>query len=239
MTHAHRTLLAAAFFAAAATPLAAQPTADPSGHWEGTLQAPSMEVPFAIDLARNDQGQFAGTLSLPVEHISGLPLLKVAVDGAAVSLYARADQPLNGALSADGTTITGDYFAEGATVPFSLTRRGAAKIDPPATGPAIAAALEGTWKAVIATNGLEVHVVLTLANRADGRSIAYIVNLDQGGLRLPMAVGQSGASVTLTSTVVPSSFTGGLNDAGELAGTFSQGSLSMPVTFHRATAGAR
>src|SRR5215471_17325185 len=232
MMQTHRTLLAAAITVALAAPLAAQPGADPSGHWEGALQAPAMEVPFAIDLAKNDQGQLAGTLSLPAEHISGLPLLKVAVDGAAVSFYARADQPLNGALSADGTTITGDYFAEGTTVPFSLTRRGAAKIDPPVTGPAIAAALEGTWKAVIATNGLEVHVVLTLANREDGRSIASLENLDQGGLRLPLAVGQNGASVTLTSSVVPSSFTGGLNNAGELAGTFSQGNLSIPVTFH-------
>jgi len=239
MTQTHRTLLAAAITVAFAPPLAAQPAADPSGHWEGTLQAPAMEVPFAIDLAKNDQGQLAGTLSLPVEHILGLPLLKVTVDGAAVSFYARADQPLNGALSADGTTITGDYFAEGATVPFSLTRRGAAKIDPPVTSQAIAAALEGTWNAVIATNGLEVHVVLTLANIGDGRSTAYIVNLDQGGLRLPLAVSQSGASVTLTSTVVPSSFSGALSDAGDLAGTFTQGNLSIPVTFHRATAGER
>jgi hypothetical protein len=233
MMQTHRTLLAAAIAVAIAPPLAAQPAPDPSGHWEGTLQAPAMEVPFAIDLAKNDQGQLAGTVSLPAEHISGLPLLKVAVDGAAVSFYARADQPLNGALSADGTTITGDYFAEGATVPFSLTRRGAAKIDPPVTSPAIAAALEGTWNAVIAANGLEVHVVLTLANRGDGRSIASIVNLDQGGLRLPLAIVQNGASVTLTSTVVPSQFAGAVNAAGELAGTFTQGTLAIPVTFHR------
>src|SRR5262245_65751700 len=105
MTHARRTLLAAALTLAFAPALAAQPAADPSGHWEGTLQAPAMAVPFAIDLARNDQGQLAGTISLPAERISGLPLLKVAVDGAAVSFYARADQPMTGSLSADGTTI--------------------------------------------------------------------------------------------------------------------------------------
>jgi hypothetical protein len=199
-----------------------------------------MAVPFAIDLARNDQGQLAGTISLPAERISGLPLLKVSVEGTAVSFYARADQPMTGSLSADGTTISGDYFAEGNTVPFSLTRRGAATIDPPVTGPAIAAAFEGTWNAVIAANGLGVHVVLTLANRADARSIAHIVNLDQGGLRLPLAIGQSGSSITLTSTVVPSSFSGALTDAGDLSGTFTQGSLSTPVTFHRAApAGGR
>jgi hypothetical protein len=240
MTHIHHTLLAAAAALLVGAPLAAQPTADPSGHWEGTLQAPSMEIPFAIDIVKNEQGQLAGTISLPGERIKGLPLQRVIVDGATISFQARADQPMSGTLSADATTISGDYSAEGATVPFNLTRRGDARIDPPLTSGPVADALAGTWNATIAVSGAEMHVVLTLGNRNDGRSVGQIVNLDQGGLRLPLAIAQDGASVTLTSTAVASTFTGALNAAGDLAGTFTQGSLSIPVTFHRAApSGAR
>jgi len=238
MTHT-RTLAAAALALLLAAPLAARTAVDPSGHWEGALQAPAMQVPFAIDLARNEQGQLAGTITLPTERITGLPLLKVTVDGATISFEARADQPMSGTLSADGTTISGDYSAPGATVPFTLTRRGAATINLPVTSPAIAERLAGTWNAAIAAAGVEAHVVLTLTNRADGRSIGHLVNLDQGGLRLPLAIAQDGDSVTLTSIAVPSTFTGALNAAGDLAGTFTQGTQSIPVTFHRAASGGR
>ena len=240
MTHIHHTVVAAAAALFVAAPLAAQRAADPSGHWEGALQAPAMEVPFAIDLAKTEQGQFAGTISLPAERIKGLPLQQVTVDGASISFRARTDQPMSATISADGTTMRGDYSAEGATAPFTLTRRGDATIDPPLTSDPVAEALAGTWTATIAVSGVEMHVVLTLANRADGRSIGQIVNLDQGGLRVPLAIAHDGASVTLTSIAVPSTFTGALNAAGDLAGTFSQGSLSIPVTFHRAApSGAR
>lgn len=235
MPHTRRTLLAAALCClAAALPLRAQRAADPSGHWEGTLHAPSMEVPFAVDLARNADGVFAGTLNLPAEKIKGLPLLKVSVDAADVSFFARADQPLRGTMSADGSTITGDFSAGGNTVPFSLTHTGDAAVAPEPTSPKVSAAIEGRWNATIAASGLDVHVVLTLANRADNKAVAHLVNLDQGGLRLPFVVAQDGAVVTLTSTVVPSSFTGTIGAAGDLAGTFTQGTLSVPVTFHRA-----
>jgi hypothetical protein len=227
-------LLAAALTLLAAPPVLAQPAVDPSGHWEGALQAPTMEVPFAVDFAKDEHGRIAGTVSLPAERIKGLPLLTVDIDGRSITFSARADQPLSGTLSPDGRTIAGDYSAAGTTVPFVLTRVGDATVTPPAASPTASAALEGTWNAVIAANGVEARVVLTVANRSDGTATAYIVNLDQGGLRLPLVAAQNGAAVTLTSTVVPSSFAGTINAAGEIAGTFTQGTLSVPVTFRRA-----
>ena len=57
MTHVHHTLLAAAPPALlAAAPLAAQPVADPSGHWEGALQVPSMQIPFSTTSRRTSRG---------------------------------------------------------------------------------------------------------------------------------------------------------------------------------------
>jgi hypothetical protein len=136
-------------------------------------------------------------------------------------------------------TISGDYSAGGITLPFTMTRSGDAHIEPPVTGPLVDKNLEGTWNATLAANGLAIRVVLTLMNGGDGRSSGHLVNLDQGGLTLPLAIAADGASVTLTSVAVPAVFRGALDGSGDLVGTFSQGSLSIPVTFRRAVAGAR
>ena len=46
-------------------PLArAQSPVDPSGHWDGSLQLPAMDVGFQIDFAKNAKGELAGTIDL-------------------------------------------------------------------------------------------------------------------------------------------------------------------------------
>ena len=237
MQPVRRTLLIAALFLSSAAALRAQAAADPSGHWQGMLQAPGMDLEFEVDLAKNGSSALAGTVSIPAQKLKGLPLLKVAVEGRSVTFYARADQPLTGVLSADGTSISGDFFASGNTVPFTMSRAGDARVVAPATSAPISKALEGSWNGTLETGGMQLRLVLTLANHLDGTATGHIVNLDQGGLRLPLTITQSARTVTLDSTVVASSFAGTLNqDSTELAGTFTQGTLNAPLTFHRMAA---
>src|SRR5712691_453439 len=133
MQLSRRTLLIAALSLSSSVPsLHAQTAADPSGHWQGTLQAPGMDVEFEVDLAKNGKGGLAGTVSIPAQRIKGLPLMKVAVEGGSVTFYARSDQPLTGILSADGKAMSGDFFVGGASVPFSMTRVGDPRIETPA-----------------------------------------------------------------------------------------------------------
>ena len=75
-----RILLLAALFLSPVTSLQAQTAADPSGHWEGTLQVPNMEMKVEIDLARNGKGQFGGTFGQPSQGVKGLPLSSVTVE---------------------------------------------------------------------------------------------------------------------------------------------------------------
>ena len=230
-----RTLLIAALFLSSAASPHAQVAADPSGHWQGMLQAPGMDVEFEVDLAKNGSGELAGTVSIPAQKLKGLPLLEVAVEGSSVTFYARADQPLTGVLAADGKSISGDFFASGNTVPFTMNRVGDARIVAPATSAPISKELEGSWNATLEAGGMQLRLVLTLTNQPDGTATGHIVNLDQGGLRLPLTIRQNAATVTLDSTVVSSSFAGTLNQAAtELAGTFTQGTFNAPVTFRRA-----
>jgi hypothetical protein len=234
MSRSQFTLFAAALVLLVAPSARAQVVDGPSGHWQGILRAPGMEVEFEVDLVRRAGETFAGTISVPAQALRGLPLQKVSVDGAAITFFARTDQTFALTLSADGTSMTGEMTIGGNPIPASLTRTGDPLIHAPARSAQVSKALEGTWHGTL---GVErtLRLVLTIANHDDGTAAGTIVNLDEGGVTIPIVVKESSASVILESSVVASSFSGILSaDARELAGTFTQGALVLPLTFRRA-----
>ena len=168
MPRSRHAVVAIALLLASAPFARAQARVDPSGHWEGAIIIPGMDLLFELDLAKNGNGEFVGTVSNPAEHIKGLPLRALVVDGMSVSFEARRDQPLHGSLSADGKSMTGNATLSGYVLPFTLTRTGDAKILEPARSAPISKELEGTWNGTLDANGTSMHLVLTMANQADG-----------------------------------------------------------------------
>jgi hypothetical protein len=233
MTRTIHALLMVGLVAAAGGTVEAR--ADLSGHWEGVLQAPEMMLDFQIDIARAESGAYMGTISLPSERLHGLPLKVVTLDGQLVSFNARSDQTFAGTLSEDGKSITGEFTMQGGSAPFRLTRSGDARIEPPPTSPKISERLSGTWNAAITTRQGDVRVVLRLWNTADGRSAGSLVNLNDGGIELPLVIEETANGVTLRTAPIESSFSGTLSaDAMVLEGTYRQGAQSVPVTFRKA-----
>src|SRR2546421_482093 len=103
--------------------------------------------------------------------------------------------------------------------------------------PEIDAALAGRWTASLDVGGNALAIVLTMSNRADGTSVGGWAAAD--GSTTPVAIAQHERSVTLTSTVTSSAYTGTLSSDGtEITGTFTEGALQQPMTFRHA-AGAR
>jgi hypothetical protein len=215
----------------------AQTAVDPSGHWEGAIQAPEMETQIEIDLARDGAGALMGTFGQPGERVTGLPLSDFALDGTSIRFQIKGktgERAFDGKLSADGKSITGTFTMQGFPMPFTLTRTGDAKIATVAGGPRLGNDLVGSWDGTLDVKGTLVRLTLTMTNRPDGTSAASIVNVDEG-LEIPVsAIAQAGSSVTLEIKSVGGSYTGSVNGAGtELAGTFSQGAGSVPLTFKR------
>ena len=215
-----------------ASPVRAQAALDPSGHWNGVLEAQGQQFSFEIDFARNAQGELAGAVTIPVQHIKGLPL-HVSVDGNSIQFYARRDQLFRGEASPDGKSISGEFSAEMMTLTYTLTRTGESRLEGPARSPSVSKALEGNWNGVVDPAGKATTVALRIANHADGTSTGSLINVDQGGLELPVTIAQQASGVVLRVTVLDASFTGELTSAGELAGTWKEGERSIPVTFRR------
>ena len=222
-------------FLSGAAALCAQTAVDPSGHWEGVVQVPGMDVAFQIDFAKSSSG-IGGTVSVPAQQLTGLPLQKAVADGRSIKFQARTDQWFDGTIADDGGSISGSYYVDGAVVPFTMTRKGDARIAPTVTSAAIGKELEGRWTATMDAGG-GMRLVLMMTNHPDGTATGVIVNLDQGGLQIPVKITQDGPRVTLETAVVEGSYAATLNASGtELAGTYTQGGRSLPLTFTRAAA---
>jgi len=138
MLCARRVLAALALcLAPLALPLAA--AGDVTGHWEGGIHLPGMELKVLVDLKAGPAGVLEGTIDIPAQNAKGLALDSIEAKDAAVSFAIRGvpGQPtLKGTLSADGQAIEGSFTQGGQTFPFRLAR-GA---DP---GQAAAQALDG------------------------------------------------------------------------------------------------
>jgi hypothetical protein len=231
-----RAVVIASLLLFAVPSLRAQAPVDPSGHWEGSIQAQSVELRFEVDLATNSKGDLVGTISTPAQNVRGLPLKRVAVDGRSIGFHARADQPFNGVLSADGKSLSGTLTANGSSLPVNMTRTGEASIEARGRSAAIGNELVGTWNATLNFNGTQVRLVLTMSNQSDGTAIGSLINLDEGGLEVPAStIAQEASGLSLEFKAVGGSYSGTLSNNGtELVGTYRQGALIAPVTFRQA-----
>jgi hypothetical protein len=221
------------------SPLLRAQSVDPSGHWEGAIQAPDMLVNVEIDLAKDGKEQLTGTFTQPDDRVKGFPLSSVTVEGRSVRFVLRAGSgggTFTGTLSADGKTMDGDFVTNegGFTLPFTLNRTGEARIAAAPKSAPIGKEIEGVWTGALDLGAREMRVVVTMANQPDGTATGTIVSPDESGVAMPIAMTQEGTSLTIEVASVGGSFVGTLNAAGtEIAGTWKQGPSSLPLTLRR------
>jgi hypothetical protein len=231
-------LIAAALLVVPASSLRAQSAVDPSGHWEGTIQAANTPVKVEIDLAKNGKGEPAGTFGQPAQGVKGLPLSTVTVDGGSVRFVVKGGPDpatFQGKLSADGASMSGEVAQAGYSIPFTLTRTGDARMTPVPKNAPIGKDLEGTWNGTLDLGEKPMRIVLKMSNQSDGTASGTIASPDGTGVEIPVAITQKASSLTIDVVSVGASFVGVLNAGGtELVGTWTQGTSALPLTLRLA-----
>lgn len=210
---------------------------DPSGHWEGAITIPGGEISFQVDLSKNASNKLTATYSRPAEHLMGLPMTNVTLDGRTIAFELPVDGGIKfqGIFYEDGKTIAGDVTAAIGTAPFNLTWTGDAHVAALPRNERVSKELEGTWNGTLSIQGKNLRLVLRMSNQPDGTAAASITSLDQGGIELPLALTHKAGTLTLNTPAIGGDFfAGSLTAAGELTGTFSQGPATAPLTFVRA-----
>jgi hypothetical protein len=205
----------------------------PTGHWIGNLPAgPGLDV--EVDLVSKGS-TWSGTISIPAQGTRWIPLAELSIKGTSVSFAikgAPGDPRFAGTLSADGKTITGDFTQGGGTLPLTLTWKGEPKFEVRDKSTPVAKEVEGSWEGALDVKGQILRLILKVANGASGAT-GTLVSLDQGNLEIPIStITQQGSKLKLTVTMISGTFEGEVT-SGEIAGTWTQGPLSLPLVFKR------
>ena len=231
-------LLIVTLLVAPATLVRGQEAVDASGHWHGAVRAPHMEIEIEIDLVRSAAGQVTGTFGQPAQQVKGLPLSTIAVSDRTVRFVVRGgDAPATfaGVLGADGQSMTGEVAQAGATLPFTLTRAGDARVTPQPRSAAIGKELEGVWNGTLQTGERQMRIVVAMRNQADGTAAGTIVSADGSGVEIPIGMTQEGSTVTIEVASVGASYSAILDaSTGQLSGTWTQAGAALPLTLRRA-----
>lgn len=225
-------VLLASFFS-----FAAQPAKSPAGHWEGSINVPSMELKVSIDLAVGSEGLWIGDIDIPAQGAADLPLKDIAVAGTTVSfaLPAGPGNPrFQGKVSDDGTSISGDFLQGGNSFPFTLKRTGEASVTIPKRNAALPAAFVGKWEGSLETPGGKLRLAFNLDNKS-GAAAGTIDSLDQGAMGIPMdEISTTGGSILISVRAVGGKFAGKLDTEGRtLAGDWTQGGATLPLVLSR------
>lgn len=210
-----------------------------SGHWDGKIEIPERPLPFTIDLARNAKGAWIGSMSITGSTLADLPLTDIAVTDTTVKFSARVPQPatFDGKLSEDGKTVSGTAASANGSVPFQLTRTGDANVKEPAPSSALTKDFEGAWEGILNTPGQALRIAMKLTPAADGSATAILTSIDQGNMDFQATtVTLKGKEIQIEVRVVSGSYHGTLGSSGEIAGEWTQGGGTLPLTFKRAAA---
>jgi len=213
---------------------AAQAPQGATGHWEGKLQMPSRELGMAVDLARDARGAWIGSMSLAGTSAKDVPLGSLRVTGATVKF--TADLPdsavFEGSLSEDEKGLSGKASNALGSVPFELTRQGAANVSVPPPNSVLSKEFAGVWEGTLTAGGKEWRIRLKLAPATNGLATAVLASVDQGNTEIPVtSVTIQGQELKVEARAVSGMYRGTLGAGGEIAGELSQGSEKLPLTF--------
>lgn len=216
----------------------------PEGHWEGNIELPGAKLEIRVDLASPASGDepWAGTIDIPAQTIRGYDLADVSIQDNAVSFRMPnipGDPTFEGALTEEGTHISGVFTQNGQSFPFALKRgeRVARLGETPSHGVS-GVGLAGHWQGSLRMGPSELRLVLHVNERSDGAYEATLDSVDQGALGLPISkIEYASDFVRLELKRLGAGFEGKMSDDGsELAGVWKQGPVEAPLVFRRLAA---
>jgi len=215
----------------AASLLCAQPT--PAGHWEGTFHPDGREIGLSLDLAQKGAGWIA-SMGMPSENVTGLVVKDLTVNGKSVKFMAveimKATVDLK--LGDDGK-LTGTISDPRKSLPIEFHRTGEAKVQLPATSPAVSKELEGDWAGTLQTPGPALEVTIHFKNQPDGTVSATIDIPATNSTGMPINdVKQSADKVEFGLKIAHGAFQGTLKGT-ELTGELGHDGQSMALALKK------
>jgi hypothetical protein len=213
-----------------------------AGHWEGSIKIPGQELAAIVDLDQPQGKDWIGSIIIPGLDVKGAPLTDIAVSDAGISFT------IKGALASERTgqskfqghlagtdQLSGDFLEAGNTAPFTLKKTGPPQVELPRQSTAVSQDLEGVWKGDLELNGYPRHITLTLRNQPTGGASAQLVVVGKRTTNAPIdLITDEKGFLTIESHENGITYEGRFKkETSEIKGTFTLGSLDLPLILRR------
>jgi hypothetical protein len=237
----NRLFTALLFVVLVGLPACSRKTPNLEGFWEGAIQAPDTKLRIVLKITKTPDGKYAATMDSIDQGGRDLPVTNIETKGDSFRMELTTPPSVyEGNFNKAGTEIIGLWKQGPASVPLTFKRTTEpskipeAKPDSEYAKPG-KSELQGYWKGTLAVKGVELRLVLKIAEEGGGKFTAMIDSIDQGSKNLPAsAINYSKPNVTVEFSGIGGKFEGEINnDASELSGTWTQRGLSNPLTFKR------
>ncbi len=99
---------------------------DISGRWDGTIYIPGSELKISVNFTRDSSGILGGTIDIPQQGASNLPLLNLKQTDGNVEFgisHVPGEPTFKGILSARRDSIAGDFIQGSGNFKFALARQ--------------------------------------------------------------------------------------------------------------------
>lgn len=220
-------------FAANAAPSA-------TGRWQGLVQVPGLPLHATIDLDQDKSGAWTGSIIVPELAIKNIALTDIAAHDDTLTfaikgvLAGQGEPPAAFEARLDGSdSMSGTFTQAGNHAPFALRRIGTAQVDLPPRNTPVAKAMEGKWIGEYELAGYPRQVTVTFTNHGNDPASVEFVIVGKKVNKLPVDVVQrDGDFVRIESHEFGINWEGHLR-GGELAGTYEQGPVELPLVLKR------
>src|SRR5277367_3153031 len=213
---------------------------DPVGVWVGELKIPGADLHVAVHLRRDGTGALTGTFDSLDQGVRGLPLGEVTASIDSLTFTVPSVRgTFTGTWQAGTKHWSGTWRQGQADLPLELAR-GEVPPAPTVVGPTIVG-LDGDWTGVLDINGAQLRLALHVKTTSAEGTTARLDSIDQNALGIPVsAISREGPHVRLELKAIAATFDGTLEPGNQaIAGTWTQSSLSLPLTLQQRPAGAK
>jgi hypothetical protein len=205
------------------------------GDWQGKLSAGGVELRLVLHVIKAGDGSLSGTLDSIDQGANGIAMTvhktdtKVALESS--DLHANFD----GTLSADGKMLKGTWSQQGQSMPLDLEKTDHPWSAKPAAAAAAPSDIDGRWEGKLTFPTATLRIVFRLTNTVDGLT-ATVQSPDQSPNEAPVtAIQRNGSSISIQMKQFGADFNGTIDpDHKNIAGNFTQGGQSVPLTLARA-----
>jgi hypothetical protein len=202
-----------------------------TGEWQATATTDDGVVHVALHIVAAKDGSLSATLDAAEMGAMDVPVDDVVYKDSKLT-YAIDAAPgtYEGAVNKDATEIIGTWSGSGKKTELNFKRAAALAAAKPVTPSDI----DGTWTGALDTPPTKVHLVLSIANTADGLS-AKLQSPDQSPAWIAATtVTRTGASFTFDVKPLGALFEGKIGaDLNSIDGTFTQKGTPTPLVLTR------